>query len=96
MSDKIDLLLRDLRSARSGSTLPSPEQSKTLVMPVDEDFRRDDPGGILPGIENGSEATQEEPVRGLDPKPRRGSGGDLQLLSEEQVFETNLSCWPIE
>ncbi len=96
LSDEIDLLLRDLRPARSVSTLPSPEDSEALPMPADESVRFDDPRGVPPGLEKANEEAQEESVCGPDLELWRGPGGNLQLLSKEQVFETHLSCRPEE
>ena len=88
--DEIDLLLRDLRSARFGSAFPFPKQPEALPVPADDCFRLDDQQRLFPRAENIGHGTEEESVGG----PQSGSRGRVseyfELFSEEDDLQLKL------
>ena len=91
LADQSSNLLGDLRPTAARSGTPTPIQPKTRAVPADDGLGLDDDQDVGPMGPEAAEGRPEEPVEGVQGRPRPFAFEHGDLLSEGEDFEGGIA-----
>ena len=92
LADQRSNLCGDLRSATARSRMPAPVEAETSPMPADDGLGFDDLEDIHPAGPEARQGSPEEPVEGVQWRPRSLALENSQLLPQGEDFEGDVAA----
>src|SRR5215510_11700946 len=92
LADQGANLLGDLRPATARSRMPAPVETETSPMPADDGFGFDNLEDIHPAGPATRQGSPEEPVQGVERRPRSLALQHCQLLPQGEDFERDVGA----